>query len=150
VHDYLLKGLRAGPIAIERLVGAIATSDHDVAKEQGRFTPREVVAHLADWEPIMRGRIEQAVNAPGTVIPAYDEGQMAIDNNYAGSDINAQCTLWKGERAKTAEYVASLKGDDLQKSVTHPERGVQTVEDLANMLLGHDMYHVEQLTAYLR
>ena len=27
----------------------------------------------------------------------------------------------------------------------HPERGEMAVEDQANMLLGHDLYHIEQL-----
>jgi hypothetical protein len=149
VHDYLLKGLKAGPLAIQRLIGAVAANEYDVAREQGRFTPREVIAHLADWEPIMRSRIQQAVDSPGTEIPAYDEGQMAIDNRYSTKDVFEQATLFRDEREKTVAYVAGLKNEDMRNAVTHPERGVQTVEDLANMLLGHDMYHVEQLSVYL-
>ena len=48
----------------------------------------------------------------------------------------------------SCEQIESDQGFSASE-VLYPERGVQTVEDLANMLLGHDMYHVEQLSAYL-
>jgi hypothetical protein len=149
VNAYLLPALNLGPIAIQRLIMAIGAGEYDTALEEGRFTPREIVAHLADWEPIMRERIRSAVTSPGSQIAAYDEGQMAVDNNYAQSDIFQQAGIFRDERQKTAEYVASLSAEDMKKAVTHPERGTQSAEDLANMLLGHDMYHVEQLSAYL-
>lgn len=128
---------------------AISASDYDVRLDQERFTPREVIAHLADWEPIMRERLRIAVDSPGSSIEAYDEWQMCLDNGYAQKDIFEQAGLFRNERQRTAEYVASLGKDDFRKSVTHPERGVLTVEDMANMLLGHDLYHVEQLSEYL-
>lgn len=134
---------------IARLVGQIDESQYEKPLEEGRFTPREVVAHLADWEPIMRDRIRQAVESPGSTIEAFDEGQMAIDHGYAKTDIHERARVFHQERSKTTHYVEGLTGDELKRAVTHPERGRQTAEDLVGMLLGHDMYHVEQLSGYL-
>jgi hypothetical protein len=149
VHSYLIPGISLAPVVIERLVTLLWPSDYDRVLEQGRFTPREIVAHLADWEPIMRDRIVAAVDSPGSVIPAYDEAQMALDHGYAATDIVEQAKLFHEERKKTVKYVAGLSAEELARSVTHPERGVLTADDLAGLLLGHDMYHVEQLSAYL-
>ncbi|HVT11163.1 MAG TPA: DinB family protein [Fimbriimonadaceae bacterium] len=149
MHFYMLTGLKAGPRVIGRLVELIPEKDRDRPLSEGRFTPREVVAHLADWEPILRERVRVAVETPGAAIAAYDEGQMAIDHKYAESNIGEQSRLFQDERVKTVAYLESLTQEQLGHTVVHPERGRMTTEDLIGMLIGHDMYHVEQLVAYL-
>ena len=32
--------------------------------------------------------------------------------------------------------------------MSHAERGAMTLEDQANMLLGHDLYHIDQLSEF--
>ncbi|MFI5386013.1 MAG: DinB family protein [Fimbriimonadales bacterium] len=149
MHSYLLPCLNFGPVVIQRLVARIAEPDLDKPLSENRFSPREIVAHLADWEPILRGRIRAAVEAPGSTIQVYDEGRMAIDHDYANTDIQEQSRLLRREREKTADYARSLNIEELKRTVTHPERGLMSAEDLVGMLLGHDMYHVEQLSEYL-
>lgn len=148
MHSYLLTGLRLAPSAFERLVRAIPSARLDEAMGD-RFTPREVIAHMADWEPILRARLQLAVNTPGADCVAYDEVARAEEMNYRGSELAEQLEVWKRERALTVDYLASLSLEDLAKTMHHPERGVMTAEDLANTMVGHDMYHVEQLTQYL-
>lgn len=97
----------------------------------------------------MRDRVRAAVESPGSTIQAYDEEQMALDHAYTKSDVVEQAQHFIDERKKTTLYVSSLSPEELARSVIHPERGPQSAEDLAGTLLGHDMYHVEQLSAYL-
>jgi hypothetical protein len=149
MNFYLLPTLEFGPRVIQRLLGQLPQERLDHALHPDRFTPREVLAHLADWEPIMRERIRTALTSPGAEIAAYDEGQMALDHGYAERDPWEQVELFIRERRVTAELLRALKDDDWEKVVYHPERGPQSVEDLANLLLGHDLYHIEQLTEYL-
>ena len=106
---------------------------------------REVIAHLADWEPIMLTRIQTGVDSPGATINAYDEGQMALDNNYAASDPMDMLRRWKTDRARSIDYISKLSDEDFAKPVVHPERGRMTVGDIAHMLVSHDIYHLEQL-----
>jgi len=149
MNAYLPISIEFGPVVIQRLLRQISLDQMDRQMHPGRFTPREVVAHLADWEPIMRERIRQAVTNPGSTLVVYDEDQMAIENRYSKSDPNEQCALFARERSDTAEYIKTLSQDDLRKTVHHPERGERTADDLANLLLGHDLYHIEQLSEYL-
>jgi hypothetical protein len=149
MNPYLLPSIELGPRIVARLLDQLPPERLDEAVDPDRFTAREVFAHLADWEPIMRERIRTAVASPGAVIPAYDEGQMAIDHRYAQTDPREQAELFARERAATAELLRGLRDEDWSKSVQHPERGRQSAEDLANLLLGHDLYHIEQLTQWL-
>lgn len=73
---------------------------------------------------------------------------MAAERGYSFWDPIEQLGVFERERALTAQYLRSLQGEAWSNTVFHPERGEQTTEDLANMLLGHDMYHIEQISAY--
>src|SRR5690349_15172521 len=97
--------LEFGPEVCARLLAQIPAARRDEALEPDRFTPREVIAHLADWEPIMLGRMQTALNSPGATIEAYDEGQMAIDNGYARLDPEEQSRLFISRRAETAAWL---------------------------------------------
>ena len=147
MNPYLIPVLQFGPRILKRLVSQLEPSEVDQPTGTGRFTPREIIAHLADWEPIMLARIEQAVQHPGSTVEPFDEGELAIAHNYAQSDIQQQLELFASSRGATETFLKSLKSDDWSKTITHPERGRLTVMEQAFTLIGHDMYHIEQLTA---
>jgi hypothetical protein len=149
MHPYLLKGIGLGPTVVERLVGLIPEALHDSALGEDRFTLREVIAHLADWEVLFRGRMETALAVPGSRVVVLDEGDRAVELKYAETDVTEQLAIYKAERAKTVEFLSALAKEDFRLTYIHPAFGVMVIEDQANMLIGHDMYHVEQLTAYL-
>lgn len=147
-NPYLILGLRLGPLTVERLVSVIPAEKWDTVTEEDRFTLREAIAHLADWEPIMRERIQIALSQPGTTIIAMDEGDRAVEMNYTETDPFEQAQWFVEEREKTIELIEStLSG--WQNTVIHPERGEMSGQDLANLLLGHDCYHIEHLTQFL-
>ena len=149
MNPYLLTTFEMGPAVVRRIIEHIPESSLDRAIDPERFTPREVVAHLADWEAIDRKRLSAGVERPGSAIQPYDEVQMALDHQYSQSDINAQLLRYANERKVTARYVRGLRPDDMRNTVYHPERGILTVDDLCNLIIAHDLYHVEQLSAYL-
>lgn len=149
MNPYLLPALECGPATLRRLLPLVPTERLDEALEPDRFTPREVMAHLADWEPIIRARIQSAVTAPGSAIELFDESEMALANGYANSDAEEMAETFRRERRITADYVRTLGPGNWTKTVVHPDRGLLTAEDLANLRLGHDFYHTEQISAYL-
>ncbi|MFM9874739.1 MAG: DinB family protein [Fimbriimonadaceae bacterium] len=146
-NRYLIKSLELSPLAFARLVDAIPPSEWDRCTDEERFSLRESIAHLADWEPIMRARLSTALESPGTEITSFDEGQRAIDLNYQETDPLEQVQLFAKERAETVRLVESIQ--DWSGHFIHPEIGVVTTEDMVNTLVGHDVYHLEHLSQYL-
>jgi DinB superfamily len=145
MNFYLIPGLEKGPIVLTRIASMVPASLWDTPTGPGRFTLREVAAHMAEWEPIMRGRIEIAAAKPGAILKVYDEEQMAIDGAYHTLDPLEQLQKFTHERAITTALIKALEPSCLKNIVMHPERGEVSAEDLANFLIGHDMYHIEQL-----
>jgi hypothetical protein len=134
---------------LEKIVQQIPASKLDEKLSPDRFTLREAIAHQADWEPIFYGRLRQMLDTPGASIESRDEGQMAIDNNYAAKDVNECLARLKQDRAKTTAMLKALPPEDWDKFGNHWEIGHMTVYDLASMMQGHDMYHLQQASSYL-
>lgn len=148
MHAYLFNGLSFGPRIIERMVALIPAARHDEKTDPERFTLREAVAHMADWEPILRGRIEQAISSPGSEVQGMDESQRAIDQEYGATSVSEELKRFTEERMKTIAYLKGLALEDWKKAIVHNEKGEQTVDDQANQLLGHDLYHIDHLTEF--
>ncbi len=144
-----MPGLLLGPVAIQRVVAQVDSHRYDEHLEPGRFSLREAIAHLADWEPILLGRIHAAVTNPGSAVEGIDEGERAKTMNYAATDPNDQAGRFLSSRLETVAYLQSLSPEQFQHQVVHNERGPMSVYDMANMLIGHDMYHIEHLSQYL-
>lgn len=148
-NPYLLPGLQRSAEAIRQIVHLADPARHDEKTDPERFSFREAIAHLADWEPVMRGRIQTAATNPGAQIPDWDEGQMAIDHDYANQDPLANADRFLQQRLETIALLATLTPDQWQGTVTHPVRGTMTAYDWANTTLGHDAYHTEHFLQYL-
>lgn len=149
MNAYLFPGLEYGPRIVERLVAQIPVGRYDEKTNPDRFTLREAVAHLADWEPILRARIAKAIAEPDASIQGMDEGLRAQEMGYKDLDVRVQLATFTTERNITIAYLRSLKPEDWSKAITHNEKGRQTVSDQANQLLGHDLYHIDHLMEYL-
>ena len=120
----------------------------DEPLEEGRFTPREIVAHLADWEPILLERMRITRDTPGGRLQGIDETQRAEEQGYS-RDAGEQGELFLARRKETIAWLRTVRPEDWAKHAEHTERGRMALADQANALLGHDIYHIEQLSAYL-
>ncbi|MCW5936482.1 MAG: DinB family protein [Fimbriimonadaceae bacterium] len=145
MHPYLTNVLEFGPKLMAYSCRRLPTESWDEPTGPGRFTPREILAHLADWEPVFLARMQQAVRLPGSVLKVWDEGQWAIDHRYAESDPEASLAAFAKARSETAEFLRKAPIESFAAAALHPEKGLMTVDDMANMLLGHDLYHLEQI-----
>jgi len=122
---------------------------YDTKTDPERFTFREVLAHMVDWEPITLSRMRQAKEQPGSTLVAYDEVQRAIDFNYTATNPLEEVEKWAALRTATVKYLEEEAPGSWDLSVLHPERGKVTLYDLANMEACHDIYHIEQLLEFL-
>ena len=138
------------PAALTRMVDLIRPERYDEAIGEDRFTLREVIAHLADWEEIWLDRITAAVEYPGATIAAINEADRAVEHKYSQKDIHHELEVFENRRRDTTDYLLRLAEDDWSNTVVHSERGPMTVREIVEYVLGHDMYHVFQVSEYLK
>jgi hypothetical protein len=149
MNFYVLKSIEFGPVVLNRIYQSIGEARFDEKPDPERFSLREGIAHLADWEPIFRKRMESILAAPGYRIVGEDESQRAIDNRYHEQDVFESLTRFETERATTTQFIRSLNPSDWSKFGVRDQASPMTIEDYANLLVCHDMYHIEFATQFL-
>lgn len=141
VVNYLVTGLDAAPDAQARLCARV--QDWDAGPQgEGRFTLRESLAHLADWEPIWLMRAERTLKEVRPDLPGIDEGELAVQNDYASSDPLVSLARYRQGRDRLVEFFRGLSDSDWQRTFTRDDVGEVTLFELASLVLGHDGYHL--------
>ncbi|MDX1934827.1 MAG: DinB family protein [Capsulimonadales bacterium] len=148
VRIYAIQAMTGTPKVLARLLHDIRASEADGRPDPARFTIREAVAHLADWEPIWLGRFRAIIEEDRPFLPGYDEGQFAVDRNYADSDPVEQAMRFAEGRAALASYVANVPLEDWNRVGFHGEMGEITFGSLVTLLLAHDGYHLKQVVEF--
>lgn len=150
-RKYVLAGLEGAPDLLEYLLTALPTDDPrwDYRPDPQRFTLREAVAHLADWESIFLERATRMRDENEPFIKDIDEGQVAIDNDYAHSDPHASLARFRAGRTALIAFLRALP-EAAWERVGHRELvGSLTIEGQAVLILGHDGYHNHQVVQWL-
>ncbi|MEI7986873.1 MAG: DinB family protein [Armatimonadota bacterium] len=148
-NPYLFKGLAAGPTVVRRIVSQVPPSKYDSVSDPDRFTLREAVAHVADWDSIDLDRIKQIIEDPGCTITPFDETERSIEQNYTSTEVMDQLDLYTSRRTTLIAFLESLAPEAWNVQGFHPEKGILTVYDMANLVLAHDTYHIEHFTQFL-
>lgn len=149
-RSYLLIALDATPDVLDRLLAGVTDSaayDSRLAPDQ--FTLREILAHLADWTQIYRDRLVQTRDMENASLPSYDEGQLAVDHNYAQADPQASLQRFRAGRQELLSVLNGLSADQWNRSAIHSEYGSLTVDDQLALIAGHDGYHLQEIARVL-
>jgi hypothetical protein len=149
MRDDLISALNSSPKIVERLLRVFPKTRLDDRSETDRFTPREVIAHLADWEQVILDRVRVAKIRPGNPGPVEDPTQRAMTHHYGDKDVFHEAEVFESRRQTTLEYLRDLNEVDWKKTFIHQSMGEVTIEAYMINILEHDMYHLEQLSCYL-
>ncbi len=149
IRNYLIHGLRASPFVVERLLRDATEEDLDRRPEPDRFTIREVVAHLADWDTIWQERITRMRKEDEPFLPDIDEGELAVEHDYSHTNLREQLSRFHRERAKLADLVAGMEAAEWSRNGRR-NWGSFTIAEMVAMVLGHDGYHTRQIDQWLK
>lgn len=148
VRSYLLGALAGAPDLFDALLRNMTDAEADRRPDPDRFTIREALAHLADWEDVFYGRLIQTRYEDDAVLQGYDEGQWAIDHDYAHADWRTQARLFRERRQRLTELLRSLTSAQWARVGNHTEVGPITLEEQAVLVSVHDAYHLQQIAKW--
>ena len=149
-RHYLLLDLESAPDVLARLLAD--TPDpavYDRRPDPDRFTLREMVAHLADWEAMFLERLTKTRDEENAILQGLDEGQVAIDNDYAHADPAECLARYKAGRVKIVSLLPGLVPEQWGRTGRHTEIGPITLEEQAILIAAHDGYHRQQTLEWL-
>jgi len=133
------------PHRVAQLVQTIGPDRLEAPPAPGKWSARDIVAHLADAEVAFAFRLRQTLAEDHHVIQPFDQDGWA--KNYATSDAGLALAALSGLRAWNIALIKSVEPAGQLKSVTHPERGTMTFQTIVETMAGHDRNHIKQMEA---
>jgi hypothetical protein len=126
--------------AVARKLGEVGLSR---SYGPGKWTGRQVLAHLADAEMATGFRVRQILSEDNHRVQGWDESSWA--RRYADVDAEAALASYRALRRWNLTLFRGLSGADLDREAVHPERGPETLRSYIRLLAGHDLNHLGQL-----
>jgi uncharacterized damage-inducible protein DinB len=132
-------------LELHRLAGRIGSARMTAPPAPGKWSARDILCHLADCEIVFAFRLRQALAEDHHVIQPFDQNRWA--ETYASRDAGAALATFEAVRNWNVALLKTIRSDQLDKKVTHPERGEMTVQTIVETMGGHDVNHIKQLEA---
>lgn len=149
VTRYSLNMWSASPTLFKNALSKIPPEKLHIPTGLDRFTPHEVMCHMADFESIFLGRIESIIAENGATLEPKDPDEQARLNNYAALELESQIKLFAERRMKTIEFLQGLQPEDWQAYGIHSINGKTTTWEIVELMLSHDLYHAEQIVSVI-
>jgi len=144
-----LQTLRKAPKRLKKLLKGQREKVLAKRPAPGKWSIKEVVAHLADGEVILGGRMRFAAAMDNPPIPSYDQDlfveRLGIDKVDTAELFQAFASM----RALNVALLERLPEGALARTGLHAERGPESVERMLTMYAGHDVLHEQQIERLL-
>ena len=112
---------------------------------KGKWSARQIFAHLADTDLLMGYRLRQAISIENYTIDLVNENKWA--KPYHRLDASLALQSFKGLRAWNLALISTFSLKDWLAETMHPERPQkpETTDMIVRYLAGHDLNHLNQL-----
>lgn len=149
IREYVLKAVETNAVVLSRLLGEIDENSQrwDSKPDPERFSLREIVAHLVDYDEVTRDRFERIIRDGHPELENWDENEAA--KHYDARNPKHQLENLLISRTELKAWLEGLSDKEWQMTGTRPKVGEFSVEEGVILFLGHDAYHIEQVTAWL-
>ncbi|MBS1715859.1 MAG: DinB family protein [Armatimonadetes bacterium] len=150
--DYLVNGIAATPVVFTGLLGGLDRLDPrwDARPDPSRFTLREMIAHVADWDDVFLRRFERILEEDGPLLESIDEAVLCSERGYSGQDPVANLERHRTGRGRLVQALRDFPADAWGRTAHREFIGDVDAVHLASIVLGHDMYHLRQSAEFLQ
>jgi hypothetical protein len=132
----------AGPETLRRSVQGM-TRDQLVARPvAGKWSTLEVVAHVADFEPILADRMMRVISHERPLLLVADENLFAATLNYHGRDMEEELAVVDATRKKLGRILRGLPAEAGNRMGVHSFKGLVSLEAVLTSAVNHIPHHV--------
>lgn len=133
---------------VDELRAAIAgmTREQMLARPvPGKWSTLEVVAHLADFDPVYAERMKRVIALERPTFLEADESLFAKSLAYHERDAEEELALMDLTRRQMARTLRLLPDDALARVGIHNTRGERTLADLIQGVIDHVRSHLPHI-----
>lgn len=129
--------------ALVKYLEAIGLERTTQSPAPGKWSPAEIICHLADCEIAFGFRLRQTLAEDNHVIQPFDQEKWAV--TYPGITAVQALATFDNLRKWNLALIAKALPSSANKPVSHPERGSMTFKTIVETMAGHDLNHLGQL-----
>ena len=140
----LVERYKAGYDEVVRALDGITEAELDFRPGPGKWSPRDVVHHLADSEMTSAIRLRLLLAEDNPTIVGYDQEAFARELFYDRA-IEDSLAAFRAARATTAAILERLTDEQFARTGTHTEVGQYGVERWLEIYAAHAHGHADQI-----
>jgi len=145
IEEYL-----AGTHRVRQAVDGLSDAQLDARPIEARWSIRQVVCHLADFEPIYADRMKRVVAEERPTFVSGDPAVFAARLAYDHRAPAGELAVMESVRRQMAGVLSSLTTDTFQRTGLHPRDGALTLVTLLQRITEHIPHHLRFIDAKRR
>ncbi|HEY2013613.1 MAG TPA: DinB family protein [Bryobacteraceae bacterium] len=143
----LLERYRRGPELLAMVLTGVFGDEEDFATAPGKWSVRQIVAHLADAEMVGAHRFRQVIAEDNPTLIAYNQDAWTANLDYARRKPKQSLETFRRIRGENYELLKGLPEAAFERAGNHTENGRMTLLQLLEGYAGHAESHARQLQA---
>jgi hypothetical protein len=128
---------------LDKLLKAIGPEKVATLPAPGKWSPAEIVCHLADCELVHGFRLRQTLAEDAPTVQPFDQEKWAA--RYNGISPRLALEVFAALRSWNLTLINGALPAAAGRKMTHPDRGTLTFQSLIDTMAGHDLNHLGQL-----
>jgi len=140
----LLERYRRGPELLALVLTGVFGEEEDFATP-GKWSIRQIMAHLADSEMVGAHRFRLVAAEENPTLTAFDQNAWSRNLDYARRKPKTSLETFRRIRAENFELLKELPESAFERTGNHTERGTVTLRQLVEVNAGHAESHARQI-----
>lgn len=141
----LLERFRRGPELLAVVLTGVFGEEEDYIPAPGKWSIRQIIAHLADTETVMAHRMRQVIAEENPTIVAFDQDAWARNLDYSRRKPKQALETFRRVRAENHELLKDLPESAFSRTGNHTERGPVTLLQIVEGAANHAESHARQM-----
>jgi len=144
-YETMIDEYLAGTELLRQAIAGMTDDQLDAKPVPGKWSTRQVVCHIADFETIYADRMKRVITEPMPTLLGGNPDKFAASLAYEKRPVQDELILIAAVRRQMATILRALGPDDFRKTGNHPRDGALTLEALLKRITEHIPHHVRSI-----
>lgn len=137
------------PRALATIVKSNAAGTLRARPFEGKWTPNEILGHLADAEWAWGWRIRMVISQDRPTLTGYDQELWVTAQAHNDREPGEHLEVFTAMRRSNLGLWRRIAPADMDRLGLHAERGPESLKLMLRLHAGHDLVHLDQIARYL-
>jgi hypothetical protein len=139
----LIENYAKGAAVLRQAVAGMTPEQLKAKPVANRWSTLEVVAHIADFEPILADRMKRIIALDRPLMLVADENLFLRELAYSDRIIEEELAIVEATRLQMSRILRSLPSEVAIRAGVHSQKGLQSLEAVLTASTNHIPHHLK-------